>query len=102
MRGLSALHCHADAPSHRKCITIGQKLKEQKEALPHGSFLPWIAAEFAMTAQNFMKIAAQYLFEIQNGKAVFELTRSKSLQPPKKAATNAALAIDRWQRDAPS
>jgi hypothetical protein len=44
-------------------ITIGQVLVRQKAALPHGSFLPWIDAEFGMavrTAQNFMKVAEQY------------------------------------------
>jgi hypothetical protein len=30
-------------------ITIGQALIRQKQALPHGSFLPWIDAEFAMS-----------------------------------------------------
>ena len=30
-------------------ITIGQALIRQKEALPHGSFLPWVAAEFEMS-----------------------------------------------------
>jgi hypothetical protein len=30
-------------------ITIGQALIRQKAALPHGSFLPWIDAEFAMS-----------------------------------------------------
>ena len=44
-------------------ITIGQALIRQKEALPHGSFLPWIAAEFAMTdrtARRFMSVADVY------------------------------------------
>lgn len=34
-----------------------------KESLPHGSFLPWIEAEFGMdrrTASNFMRVAEQY------------------------------------------
>jgi hypothetical protein len=44
-------------------VAIGHALIRQKAALPHGSFLPWIEAEFAMTprtAQNFMKVAEQY------------------------------------------
>jgi hypothetical protein len=41
-------------------ITIGQALIRQKAALPHGSFLPWIEAEFEMTdrtARRFMSVA---------------------------------------------
>ncbi len=40
-------------------IEIGRELKAVKEELPHGQFLPWIAAEFEMTkdtAQNFMSV----------------------------------------------
>lgn len=44
-------------------IEIGRDLIAVKESLPHGSFLPWIEAEFAMsdqTARNFMNVAVQY------------------------------------------
>ena len=44
-------------------ITIGQALIRQKDALPHGSFLPWIETEFEMThktATNFMNVAAKF------------------------------------------
>jgi hypothetical protein len=44
-------------------ITIGQALIRQKEALPHGSFLPWIDAEFAMgeaTAKRMMSVARMF------------------------------------------
>lgn len=40
-------------------IEIGRELTAVKEELPHGQFLPWIAAEFEMTkdtAQNFMSV----------------------------------------------
>ena len=33
-------------------ITIGQALIRQKAALPHGSFLPWIEAEFDMAVRT--------------------------------------------------
>ena len=45
-------------------IRIGQQLNHMKEkVLPHGSFLPWIEAEFEMThkpATNFMNVAAKF------------------------------------------
>ncbi|HEU4805425.1 MAG TPA: DUF3102 domain-containing protein, partial [Nitrobacter sp.] len=44
-------------------ITIGQALIRQKAALPHGSFLPWIEAEFGMSgraANRFMNVADAY------------------------------------------
>lgn len=40
-------------------IEIGRELTAVKAELPHGNFLPWIAAEFEMTkdtAQNFMSV----------------------------------------------
>lgn len=40
-------------------IEIGRELTTVKSELPHGQFLPWIAAEFEMTkdtAQNFMSV----------------------------------------------
>ena len=44
-------------------ITIGQALIRQKAALPHGSFLPWIQAEFSMserTAQKLMTVVREF------------------------------------------
>ena len=45
-------------------IRIGQQLSHMKEkVLLHGSFLPWIEAEFEMThktATNFMNMAAKF------------------------------------------
>jgi Protein of unknown function (DUF3102) len=44
-------------------IDIGMALIRQKDALPHGSFLPWIEAEFAMsrhTADRLMNVAEAY------------------------------------------
>lgn len=45
----------------RDVITVGVDLLDVKAALPHGAFLPWLAAEFAWTektAQRFMAVAA--------------------------------------------
>ena len=44
-------------------IMIGKDLLDTKERLPHGSFLPWIEAEFGMhlrTAQRFMGVAETF------------------------------------------
>lgn len=44
-------------------IEIGKDLIAVKARLPHGQFLPWIAAEFEMsdqTAQNFMNVATRF------------------------------------------
>lgn len=44
-------------------LEIGRELKEVKEHLPHGQFLPWIEAEFGMSewsAQKFMQAFKQY------------------------------------------
>ncbi len=44
-------------------IEVGLALKRQKERLPHGTFLPWIATEFGMsadTANRMMLVAATY------------------------------------------
>ncbi|MGC0053687.1 DUF3102 domain-containing protein [Brucella pituitosa] len=41
-------------------IAVGLALKRQKERLPHGTFLPWIEAEFQMadqTARRFIHVA---------------------------------------------
>lgn len=44
-------------------IEVGRELIEQKKALGHGNFLPWIEAEFGMhrdTANAYMRIATEY------------------------------------------
>lgn len=44
-------------------IEVGRELIEQKKALGHGNFLPWIEAEFSMspdTAHNYMRVANTY------------------------------------------
>jgi len=44
-------------------IEIGRDLLAVKASLPHGSFLPWIEAEFGMSersARNFMAVAERY------------------------------------------
>jgi len=43
-----------------KAIRIGQLLSEQKAALPHGEFIPWIKANLPFTdrtARNYMKLS---------------------------------------------
>ena len=44
-------------------IEIGRELTAVKDELPHGQFLPWIAAEFEMsedTATNFMNVCSRF------------------------------------------
>lgn len=44
-------------------IEIGRELKAVKDELPHGQFLPWIAAEFEMserTARDFMQVHERF------------------------------------------
>ncbi len=44
-------------------IEVGRELIEQKAALGHGSFLPWIEAEFGMSgvsSSRFMNVAEQF------------------------------------------
>ena len=44
-------------------IEIGRELTAVKDELPHGQFLPWIAAEFEMsdrTANDFMNVANRF------------------------------------------
>lgn len=44
-------------------VEIGRDLLAVKASLPHGSFLPWIEAEFGMghsTADRFMQVAKVY------------------------------------------
>jgi predicted ATPase len=62
-------------------ITIGQALIRQKAALPHGSFLPWIDAKFAMSesaARKMMTVAREFggksvMFTDLNATALYEL-----------------------------
>jgi len=39
-------------------IDIGSALARQKEALPHGQFIPWISAEFSMSERTAQKLMA--------------------------------------------
>lgn len=44
-------------------IEVGRELIEQKKALGHGNFLPWIDAEFGMgerVAQNYMRVCNEF------------------------------------------
>jgi hypothetical protein len=44
-------------------LAIGRNLQEVKERLPHGQFLVWLQAEFAMSerhARNFMHVATRF------------------------------------------
>lgn len=44
-------------------IEVGRDLADQKRALGHGNFLPWIESEFAMsewTARNFMNVHEKF------------------------------------------
>lgn len=44
-------------------IGVGRELIEQKKALGHGNFLPWIDAEFGMServAQNYMRVCNEF------------------------------------------
>src|SRR5258707_9221360 len=44
-------------------LAIGRNLHEVKERLPHGQFLAWLQAEFAMSerqARNFMHVATRF------------------------------------------
>jgi Protein of unknown function (DUF3102) len=48
-------------------VDIGRALNRQRDALPHGSFLPWVDAEFGWQermVQRFMSIATK--FEMAN------------------------------------
>ncbi len=56
----AALIKHRMRRTAEDIIEIGRALVRQKNRLPHGSFLPWINAEFGMsdrTARNFMHVA---------------------------------------------
>jgi len=44
-------------------IAIGQRLNQDKERLPHGQWLEWLAGEFSWaerTARNYMQVAQQF------------------------------------------
>lgn len=46
-----------------KIIQIGKNLREVKERLPHGMFLPWLQSEFRLsehTARNFMRVSERF------------------------------------------
>lgn len=59
-------------------ITIGQRLIEAKEVLPHGAWLPWLTerVEYSeRTARNFMRIAREWT----NRQALADLGAAKAL-----------------------
>lgn len=59
-------------------ITIGQRLIEAKELLPHGEWLPWLneQVEFSeRTARNFMRLAREWT----NRQALADLGAAKAL-----------------------
>ncbi len=59
-------------------LTIGKRLIEAKEVLPHGGWLPWLEerVEFSeKAAQNFMRIARNY----SNPQALADLGATKAL-----------------------
>ena len=70
-------------------IAVGLALKRQKEQLPHGMFLPWIAAEFQMgeaTAKRFMSVARyadgkSLTLSVLNATALYELAAPSTPQP---------------------
>lgn len=69
-------------------IEIGRDLLSVKASLPHGSFLPWIEAEFGMhqtTANRFMHVATHYGSKVStvlnlDPSALYELAAPKT--PP--------------------
>lgn len=81
-------------------IAVGLALKRQKERLPHGMFLPWIASEFEMkeqTARNFMNVAAVYGSKSPtvgdlNATALYELAAPST--PPEVRDQVEALLVD--------
>lgn len=65
-------------------IEIGRELTAVKADLPHGQFLPWIAAEFEMTAQtaqNFIRVCERFGEQKQNY-FVFQPTVLYALSAP--------------------
>ncbi|MFG1433365.1 DUF3102 domain-containing protein [Xanthobacter sp. V2C-8] len=81
-------------------MKVGLALKRQKDRLPHGMFLPWIAAEFGMsrsTANKLMNVADVYggksvsLTQIGT-EALYELAAPST--PPEVRDQVEALVID--------
>jgi polyhydroxyalkanoate synthesis regulator phasin len=100
-------------------LAIGRNLHEVKERLPHGQFLAWLQAEFAMSerqARNFMHVAARFgtkpevladlsltviyaLAAPSTSQAVLEQVESKQISPTLEAI-RAAKEAERQAREA--
>ncbi|KQT52186.1 MULTISPECIES: DUF3102 domain-containing protein [unclassified Aureimonas] len=67
-------------------VEIGRDLTRMKERLPHGSFLPWISAEFGMsdqTARRFMQVTKVFASKSNmllnlDASALYELAAPKT------------------------
>jgi hypothetical protein len=72
--------------SLERAIRIGELLTEQKDALEHGKFLPWVRASLPFserTAQNYMGVFARR-YELKSA-TVADLTTAYRLTAPRKA-----------------
>ena len=78
-------------------IEIGRDLTAVKADLPHGQFLPWIAAEFEMshvTATQFMNVADRFGGQILNN-LIFKPTVLYALAAPSTPDTIIEKAIEK-------
>jgi len=100
-------------------LAIGRSLHEVKERLPHGQFLAWLQAEFAMSerqARNFMHVATRFgtkpeiladlsltiiyaLAPPSTSQAVIDQVESKQISPTLEAI-RAAKEAERQAREA--
>ena len=100
-------------------LAIGRNLHEVKERLPHGQFLAWLQAEFAMSerqARNFMHVATRFgtkpeiladlsltviyaLAAPSTSQAVLDQVESKQISPTLEAI-RAAKEAERQAREA--
>jgi hypothetical protein len=87
-------------------ITIGHALIRQKAALPHGSFLPWIAAEFDTSqraAYRFINVAERYGWKLAslaslNLEAIYEPAAPSSRRRTSASSGPDALEVPRQDR----
>lgn len=73
-----------------RAIRIGELLAQQKEALEHGQFLPWVAEHLPFserTAQNYMRVFSRRA-ELKSA-TVADLTKAYRLLAPPKAEPQA-------------